>query len=140
MESFVINYLLPIIGSFLAIVGTYIATIAARWITAKMGANLSAEQEVAIDKAITDAVWAAEEKGAAALKDSGCVDHMTKDMKYRYVLNFIANRFPELTKAEADAKIHGIIGKTAGLGSTSDPVCNPPKETKIREDIQVVSP
>jgi len=126
MENFVTEYLLPILGSFLALVCSYIATLVAQWLSKKLGRNLTREQEEAIEKSITDAVWAAEEKGAQAIKEGRLVPKMTSDMKYKYVMDFIGNRFPHLSREDADLRVKGIIGKTPGLGATAcPPVCAP---------------
>jgi len=123
MESFVITYLLPILGSFLAIVISALATIVTRWLYKKLGKSLSLEQEQAMEKAIADAIWAAEENAAKQLKDGKIVSKMTSGLKYDYVLNFIGNRFPELSREEAEMKINSIIGKTPGLGASGNVSC-----------------
>jgi hypothetical protein len=72
-------------------------------------------------------------------------------MKYNTVLNFALKRFPSLTKEEADRKIHGILGKTFGIGATSDPAPCVTEEKKpdvndeknwkiIPDDCPVVTP
>lgn len=70
-------------------------------------------------KAIEDAVWAAEEAGAKQLKEGHIVSNVASKMKYNYVLDFIGNRFPELTRAEAEMKVNAILGKTPGLGASA---------------------
>ena len=127
MENFVTEYLLPILGSFMALICSYIATIVAQWLSKKLGRNLTRDREEAIEKAISDAVWAAEEKGAQALKDGQIIKKATSEMKYRYVMDFIGNKFPKLSKADADLKVKGMIGKTPGLGSSACiPTCVSP--------------
>lgn len=81
---------------------------------------MTKEQEAEIDKAVEDAVWAAEERMARELKAGNVVKEMTGKIKYNFVLDIIGNRFPTLTQEEARIKVNAMLGKTPGLGASAD--------------------
>jgi len=118
MSNFFLEYVLPIIGSAVGLLLTGLLGAGIRWFSNKTGIDIRKEKVDTVNKGITDIVFAGEERAAAILKPK--VDDAMSKIKLGWALNLVGNRFPELTREEADTKVHAIIGMTKGLGASGD--------------------
>lgn len=116
MENLVVNYLLPIMGSFLSFLALMLTRKVLMWLHIKLGIATNDKFQRDVESAVKDAVWSAEEKAASACKQG--LPLWTSDMKYKWAVDIVGKSFPTLTRDEADLKISAMLGKTVGLGST----------------------
>jgi hypothetical protein len=116
VENLVLNYILPIIGSIVSFLMILLARKVLMWMEVKMGIATSDKFEKDMENFVKDAVYAAEEKACSSLKNG--LPKWTSDMKLGWVLNIVGNRFPTLSKEDAETKVNAMLGKTLGLGTT----------------------
>lgn len=88
-----------------------------------------------LDRTVSEAVWAAEEKAASSLKLG--LPKWTGNMKYKWAIDIICNRFPQLSREEADSKIDSMLGKTYGLGSSKETGKNITVSTCTTSDLKL---
>ena len=136
MEEIIVNYLLPIIGSFLSFLALMLTRKVLTWLNVKLGIATSDKLQRDVESAVKDAVWSAEEKAAVALKQG--LPSWTSDMKYKWAIEIVGKAFPKLTRDEADLKINAMLGKTTGLGASEElGECQVQSQPKIVEDIKL---
>jgi c-di-AMP phosphodiesterase-like protein len=109
MENFVTNYILPLLGSAVATLLTILLTLLISWLKKKTGLEIQQAETDRLIRNIEEAVRAAEEMVRAQVKAG--MPSWTSEMKYKWVLDYIGNKFPHLTEEEAGKKINAVLAR-----------------------------
>jgi len=115
VEQMILNYLLPLLGSFLAFLALMLTRKLLVWIQIKMNVAVDDKFQSDLNETVKEGIWAAEELAANALKQK--LPAWTSQVKHAWVVNMVAKQFPMLTKEQADNKINSWLGKSVGLGA-----------------------
>lgn len=110
------GYVAPILGSAILILVTFYA----KKLLSKFGITLSKEQEEYINSVAERLVRSAEEKAAKALKETGDKVTFTGSAKLASVVGTLMEKFPKLTKEEAEKIALAAVNKIPGVGLTGN--------------------
>jgi hypothetical protein len=118
VENLVLNYLMPIFGSFISFLALMLTRKLLLWLHIKLGIATDDKFQRDLEAAVKDAIYAAEEKAATQVKQG--LPQWTSGMKYKWAVEILGKQFPQLTREQADIKVNAMLGRSLGLGSTKD--------------------
>lgn len=110
MENFIDGTLIPLIGSFLAALIAILLGYIIKFVKNKIGFELAQSEQDRLQRNIEEAVYAVEEKVRAEIKAG--LPKWGSQSKFKWVADYIGNKFPTLSKDEADKKINAVLAKT----------------------------
>jgi len=115
-DAFITNTVQPLVLSLLGVIVAGAVTYLTNLLKKKFGLEISNATQERIRTVAFDAVHAAEEKGAAYLKEKG--EKRASESKYNDAINFVLAKVPTLSREEADEKIHAALAMVKGLGAS----------------------
>lgn len=110
MENFIDGTLIPLVGSFLAALVAILLGYLIKFVKNKIGFELAQSEQERLERNIDEAIHAVEEKVRAEVKAG--LPKWDSQSKFKWVADYIGNKFPTLSEEEADKKINAILAKT----------------------------
>ncbi len=121
LRSALTDYVLPVAGSVVAGILTFVAARLTVYLHTRFGLDISAKQQAVFNDMAQKVVLAVEEKGAAAVNN-----HLPMDKGGTAITDLLAQAkaagLPEKLNVMAGVAIHAALATTPGLGATGDRV------------------